>query len=216
MAASSMLACADSHGPTTARATAPLLYEQMILWPETRFQSRCRCAVCVLRRAEGSTLNRRLVFATISASLLAFSQWQCGGGTSAPRGQAGQGGSSETGIDAGQGGEPGTSGGGNGGTGGTSIVVPERDSGPPKVDAAEMCVDAAACAIGCGNSKIDTGLCEVCDDGNIQAGDGCSPDCKTIEKDWTCLLPGSPCAYLVKCGDGVIGGKETCDDGNMK
>src|SRR5438309_6857160 len=129
------------------------LPDKMILLPKSRFQARCRCAVCVLRRAEGSTLDRRLVLATITASLLAFSQWQCGGGTSAPRDQAGQGGSSETGIDAGQGGEPGTAGGGGGGTGGTSIVVPERDSGPPRADAAEMCVDAAACAIGCGNSK---------------------------------------------------------------
>lgn len=118
--------------------------------------------------------------------------------------------------DAGQAGEPGPGGAGSAGAGGTLIVITERDSGPTPPDASDVCVDAAACAIGCGNGRIDPGLGEACDDGNSQSGDGCSADCKVIEKDWTCLTPGTPCAYLVKCGDGRIGGKETCDDTNMK
>ena len=56
---------------------------------------------------------------------------------------------------------------------------------------------------------------EACDDGNSVSGDGCGANCATIEKDYTCPQPGVACVYLVKCGDGRLGGKETCDDGNV-
>jgi cysteine-rich repeat protein len=47
----------------------------------------------------------------------------------------------------------------------------------------------------CGNGVIDPG--EVCDDGNIEDGDGCSHDCKSTES----------------CGNGIIDPGEVCDEG---
>lgn len=51
----------------------------------------------------------------------------------------------------------------------------------------------------CGDGKIDQG--EICDDGNRIAGDGCSPDCGSVET----------------CGNGVVDEAigEVCDDGNL-
>jgi cysteine-rich repeat protein len=49
----------------------------------------------------------------------------------------------------------------------------------------------------CGNSVIDVGAGEVCDDGNTMDGDDCSADCRTS------LL----------CGNGEIDAPEECDDG---
>lgn len=57
-------------------------------------------------------------------------------------------------------------------------------------------------------------LGEACDDGNSDAGDGCSADCATVEADYECLTPGEPCESTVVCGDGELSGAETCDDGN--
>jgi fibro-slime domain-containing protein len=65
--------------------------------------------------------------------------------------------------------------------------------------------------LGCGTRKIDVEIGEACDDGNTRGGDGCAADCKSIEKDFACPEPGMPCTYLVKCGDGVLGGNERCD-----
>jgi cysteine-rich repeat protein len=48
----------------------------------------------------------------------------------------------------------------------------------------------------CGNGIVDPG--EVCDDGNIMDGDGCSHDCLSKEE----------------CGNGVVDPNEVCDDGN--
>src|ERR1044071_2788558 len=52
---------------------------------------------------------------------------------------------------------------------------------------------------GCGNSHMDPG--EMCDDGNVTPGDGCSADCKSDET----------------CGNGITDEKaavhEECDDG---
>lgn len=73
---------------------------------------------------------------------------------------------------------------------------------------------AADCDIGCGNGRIDPGLQEACDDGNNLPGDGCSADCGTVETDFACPEPGSPCKSTVVCGDGRVSGAETCDDGN--
>jgi cysteine-rich repeat protein len=50
---------------------------------------------------------------------------------------------------------------------------------------------------GCGNGVVDPG--EVCDDGNIEPMDGCSPDCKTDRA----------------CGDGAVGPEEDCDTGGV-
>jgi fibro-slime domain-containing protein len=73
----------------------------------------------------------------------------------------------------------------------------------------------------CGNGVVDPG--EACDDGNTVSGDGCTGDCIAVEPGWTCPkgagdggVAGGPCSKLpaTKCGDGVLGGNETCDDGN--
>ena len=97
--------------------------------------------------------------------------------------------------------------GGRGGTpgqGGASGTTQAPDAGLP-------CGDGGPCAARCGDGKIDPGPGEVCDDGNSKSGDGCSADCKTIEKDYGCPQPGKACVYLIKCGDAVLGGNEQCD-----
>ena len=96
-----------------------------------------------------------------------------------------------------------------------SVVDSASGDDAPPVDAGEVCTDGGNCLIGCGNGTLDPGLGEVCDDGNSVSGDGCSSNCTTVEKDYACPQPGEPCVYLVKCGDGRLGGKETCDDGNV-
>jgi cysteine-rich repeat protein len=48
----------------------------------------------------------------------------------------------------------------------------------------------------CGNGILDA--TEMCDDGNLADGDGCTANCETI------------------CGDGKKAGKEQCDDGNTE
>ena len=51
---------------------------------------------------------------------------------------------------------------------------------------------------GCGNGIVSAE--EVCDDGNVVDGDGCSADCRSTET----------------CGNGIVDSKagESCDDGN--
>ena len=53
----------------------------------------------------------------------------------------------------------------------------------------------------CGDSRLDDG--EDCDDGNLEAGDGCSPACEFEE------IP------QPVCGDRVLDDGEECDDGNV-
>ncbi|MBQ9394163.1 MAG: DUF4215 domain-containing protein [Proteobacteria bacterium] len=69
----------------------------------------------------------------------------------------------------------------------------------------------------CGNSKVDSG--ETCDDGNQNAGDGCSADCQK-EYGFTCPEEGGKCTKVevdpAKCGNKKIDSGETCDDGNAK
>lgn len=64
----------------------------------------------------------------------------------------------------------------------------------------------------CGDGLINPEA-EVCDDGNAVGADGCTATCAQIEADWVCPTPGVPCVYAVECGDGKLGGSETCDDG---
>ncbi|HUH05112.1 MAG TPA: DUF4215 domain-containing protein, partial [Kofleriaceae bacterium] len=63
----------------------------------------------------------------------------------------------------------------------------------------QCAADQAVCITDdCGNGVLDPG--EVCDDGNIIAGDGCSANCLSDET----------------CGNGIvdIAAGEVCDDGN--
>ena len=100
---------------------------------------------------------------------------------------------------------------GQGGAAGTHAAVGAAGAGASTGGAAGC--GAASCAPRCGDGKLDPG--EVCDDGNTRSGDGCSSDCKTIETDYACPTPGKPCTYLVKCGDGMLGGIEQCDPPNV-
>ena len=74
----------------------------------------------------------------------------------------------------------------------------------------------------CGDGILQNG--ETCDDGNVAQADGCSPDCL---EEIPCIIlddcdAGQFCARgfcvdeepPVVCGDGLIEGDETCDDGN--
>jgi cysteine-rich repeat protein len=84
----------------------------------------------------------------------------------------------------------GTGGGGSGGTGG---------SAPEPV---------------CGDGVLQF-RAENCDDGNVDAGDGCSETC-AIEDGYACATAGEPCSSRSVCGDGFLTGKEQCDDGNAE
>jgi fibro-slime domain-containing protein len=53
---------------------------------------------------------------------------------------------------------------------------------------------------------------EQCDDGNLDASDGCSATCK-VEIGFKCEGSPSTCSATT-CGDGMLEGAETCDDGN--
>jgi cysteine-rich repeat protein len=80
-------------------------------------------------------------------------------------------------------------------------------------------VDVAAV---CGDGKIENA--EECDDANDAGGDGCADDC-VLEPDWICAGEPSVCDPCPEghggdgtsceaiCGDGLIVGGETCDDG---
>lgn len=67
----------------------------------------------------------------------------------------------------------------------------------------------------CGDGNIEGD--EVCDDGNVASRDGCSAQCN-VETGFTCGGEPSTCRRTEPeagaCGDGVIAGREVCDDGN--
>src|SRR5206468_920940 len=67
----------------------------------------------------------------------------------------------------------------------------------------------------CGDGRLGYG--EYCDDGNTTNNDGCSSTC-TLEKGYTCNVPGQACTLVTFCGDGklTIADGEQCDDGNTK
>ena len=50
---------------------------------------------------------------------------------------------------------------------------------------------------------------EACDDGDKDAGDGCTATC-AVETGWSCA--GAPSVCMTGCGDGVVAGTEACDD----
>jgi fibro-slime domain-containing protein len=106
----------------------------------------------------------------------------------------------------------GSGGGGLQGYGGSGFPV-GGSSGTGNTAGAGVCTgdDCTLEAI-CGDGKIGPG--EACDDTNADAGDGCAADCKSIEADFGCPVPGEKCVSTVVCGDRVISGNEKCDDGN--
>eukprot|EP01022_Parablepharisma_sp_SALTPOND_P014867 TRINITY_DN2069_c0_g1_i2.p2 TRINITY_DN2069_c0_g1~~TRINITY_DN2069_c0_g1_i2.p2 ORF type:complete len:578 (-),score=14.26 TRINITY_DN2069_c0_g1_i2:1851-3584(-) len=77
----------------------------------------------------------------------------------------------------------------------------------------------------CGDGFINTEApeYEVCDDGNWASEDGCTSDCRAIEKGWYCGRPGQDCVHVCSNSkvDDIPGPpynlyayKEACDDGN--
>ncbi len=82
--------------------------------------------------------------------------------------------------------------------GGTPLSLPDSDV-DGDFDFQDLCAD--------GRVAGD----EECDDGGIEAGDGCSATC-TVEDGFDC--EGDPSACDEICGDGLIVGDEGCDDGN--
>ncbi|MGB1607969.1 MAG: DUF4215 domain-containing protein, partial [Promethearchaeia archaeon] len=75
-----------------------------------------------------------------------------------------------------------------------------------------------SCRLGCGIGVMEEGSSKECDDGNLVAGDGCSPGCR-VECGFRCfggnLTSASVCAAAA-CGDKTLGGQEECDDGNVE
>jgi len=63
----------------------------------------------------------------------------------------------------------------------------------------------------CGDGMLQSE--EMCDDGNVITGDGCTQACQ-VELDWACPTPGMACVTLVACGNGILSSVESCDDGN--
>ncbi len=65
---------------------------------------------------------------------------------------------------------------------------------------------------GCGNGELTQD--EACDDGNLDGGDGCAANCRSLEAGWSCASPGHACIRIARCGDGFASFPELCDDGN--
>src|SRR5262249_31159332 len=64
------------------------------------------------------------------------------------------------------------------------------------------CVDQVCLGTGCGNGVVEEG--ERCDDGNTMSGDGCSADCRSLERCGNAIVDtakGEAC----DCGDGTPG-----------
>lgn len=59
---------------------------------------------------------------------------------------------------------------------------------------------------------------EYCDDGDLSDSSKCNSNCTAEVKGWYCkggnISVSSTCNTL--CGDGILAGNETCDDGNFK
>lgn len=85
----------------------------------------------------------------------------------------------------------------------TPVPTPSGGSTQTKLPASALRSPIAARALiaVCGNGKQEA--VELCDDGNLKSGDGCSSECRRE------LL-------LAICGNGNIESGEQCDDGNLK
>jgi cysteine-rich repeat protein len=73
-----------------------------------------------------------------------------------------------------------------------------------------VCEADTCVTVVCGNGRVDPG--EICDDGNLESGDGCNPTCRSDE---TCgngfIDPGEGC----DCGDGAAGhDNQACTEPN--
>jgi cysteine-rich repeat protein len=65
----------------------------------------------------------------------------------------------------------------------------------------------------CGNGMREES--EECDDGNVEAGDGCGPDC-AVEEGWYCGYTYQPNTCWTDCGDGLAIEEEECDGDDLR
>src|SRR5690606_16764103 len=65
----------------------------------------------------------------------------------------------------------------------------------------------------CGNGIVDFDAGEVCDDGNLENGDGCSGTPVEVNG----VMSPDPCTSREVCGNSIVDFHvgEVCDDGNM-
>ena len=88
-------------------------------------------------------------------------------------------------------------------------AAPSLDGGVASDAGGQICRST----IVCGDGVVSSG--EACDDGNTIAGDGCSADCNTVEKGYTCPPSGGKCSVaVVLCPNAKLDPGEECDDGN--
>jgi fibro-slime domain-containing protein len=87
---------------------------------------------------------------------------------------------------------------GSGGTGGLVLDTDAGVDGPPTP--------------GCADGILTPD--EACDDHNLNSGDGCAGNCRSLERGWSCPTPGQACIRIARCGDGFAAFPELCDDGN--
>jgi cysteine-rich repeat protein len=83
-----------------------------------------------------------------------------------------------------------------------------KDGGASMVDGRKL---SDAILATCGNGHLDA--TELCDDGNVDNGDGCTKLCQ-VEANWDCPTPGQKCIFIAVCGNGILTSDEACDDGN--
>lgn len=88
--------------------------------------------------------------------------------------------------------------------------------------------DIGALEVGCGDSIVQSGAAEECDDGNTTNTDSCTNSCQNARCGDEIVGPGEGCddantvatdsctnsCQLAKCSDGIIGPNEECDDSN--
>ncbi len=101
---------------------------------------------------------------------------------------------------------------------GAGAVASVPDRGPGDDGPEETLIQTPMNTLGvCGDGLL--GDSEACDDGNQADGDGCAANCLLIEPGYVCKPPraGAPqeCIPFTRCGDGVVGFPEQCDDGAL-
>jgi len=135
------------------------------------------------------------------AAFLWVFAWSCGGEISAPEGASRRARDDGTRVDEQSPRDAG------------SFIVErnDHDAGVSKPDDQEK---PDADTTGCGDGRLQPG--EACDDGNSASADGCSADCKRIERNFLCPAPSELCVSTVVCGDSQVSGSERCDDGNLR
>lgn len=83
-------------------------------------------------------------------------------------------------------------------------------------NAREQCDDGSVCEDGTTDCTTDASACDGVGDGACapRGGDGCSLTC-VLEVGFTCPPNGGACVSNIACGDGLVGGSETCDLGGV-